>query len=291
MLKYIKFVFLIVLSLLVLKISKIYLNRILFKSIKNNKYEVFKYYKNHEFMLNNNVIQYSSYLIIGDIKIIKIQSIIHVNYNSIKRKEDYFVCIVKSIKNNNTQELNATLVIHLAEPESKQVTCFLKIEKTIDLNELFVAIVRKDAYNDNSVQFKLINFQKPKVVNVLKKKIPKVGLCVQFVYKTPNFIHNWLRMQKDVGIAEIVLYDSTEKRDLHKYIDAYFVEVRPYNVDLNDICRIDRLNFNDNDSLNIFNKNCIDFHNREFSQKYYLRGKHDHMSSNLQQIILFYFYF
>ena len=279
MLKYLKYSFL---TLIFLSISKIIKDSISAKSLKlNDNDDTFKYYNNYDFMLNYNIIQYSSYIMKHE-ENLKIQSIIHTND---KKLSNVFFCIIKSVKLNITIEVPSTSVISFAEPQSKQVTCDYKDAKNMSLNELLIAIVRKDDYGikmtNNSWPKFMINFQKPKIVNVLKNKIHQVALCVQFVYKKTDSFTDWVKIQKDVGIAEIVLHDSTDERDLYKHIDFKFVDIRPYNVGFQDICRTDRLNFiHMRDMLAIFNQACLDFFNNEFKDKYELRGKHDHMSSN-----------
>jgi hypothetical protein len=242
-----------------------------------------KYYENYVFMLNRNVIQYSSYLISDkSINTLKIQSIIHVNYQYISNSTNIFACKIKSIKTNYTAVFRASEVIELAEPESKKITCKIQLMENIDLNELVIAVVRKGDFGDSKPSFPkyMLNFQIPKIINVLKNKIPQVGLCVQFVYNKPEMFESWLKIQNDIGIAEIVLHDSTDDRSLNNYVDSKYVEIRPYNINYTDICRKDLLNFNDQDSLNIYLKTCNIFFDREFADKYALRGKHDHMSSN-----------
>ena len=141
-----------------------------------------KFYENYEFILNNNVLQYSSYILIDKANLIVIvESIIHVNFHRIQHFSgiNIFSCLLKSIKSNRTKTIKHTSEYNLASSESRKIACNFKIDEKEDIYEYLVAIVRDGDFEGQNHTDMLpdfmIKFQKPTIINVESPRLKSVG--------------------------------------------------------------------------------------------------------------------
>jgi hypothetical protein len=255
-----------------------------------------KYGKNNIYIINNNVAQYSTFIVIDQDDMNKIEyrieAYIYLNYRYIERfgPKENFLCMVKFL--DKIKNIEKTIEIESSESDrnSKDIynkrVFFLELNRfddiTVDreylLDNLYVAIIWKNDFNktlkmDDLVKeintlkpnctvvfpYYLIKFQKPDVIKNIQPRSKSVGLCVHYTYEIPKQI----------------IY-SKDKR----------IVVRPYNIHLNDLCH-EKLFFEQFIGIRFpkvvreyLNKACFEFFESRFLQKYELRLFHEKITSN-----------
>ena len=257
-----------------------------------------KFFKNYEWMPNNKVLQYSSYLIVDKRKIeLKLISIIAIDVERIGFIDSSYKCIFKSILKGFIFEKPVTHKITLHHQKSLKIYCsFNKGSLPIKLEDISVAIVKVGDYKkfnfgwsskENELPYEMINYQIPKLISTPEKKIKNVCICVNFVHTLPSMIPEWVELHKKLNVAQMVLYESTENDSLIKLINNYnfnnIVEVRPYS--LNEIETCDMTSFEDfvnKTEGQFYNKTCFEFVSRlKFKLPVWdSRSPHEDMSSN-----------
>ena len=106
-------------------------------------YSNVRFSKNYVWMVNNNVIQYSSYILrkkTNDSNTFSIRTSIVLDSDRLTTdlfKNSTFVCLLKSIKNGKIIEIPATEVITLIHQRSKKVYCSL--DNVFKIENLLVA--------------------------------------------------------------------------------------------------------------------------------------------------------
>ena len=203
-------------------------------------------------MPNNNVFQYSSYIFHSKSKktSVKIKSLIVLN-SELLNKNSTFSCIIKSRKTGKTIEVAATLVITLWRQKGKQVFCDFNYLNLISIDQISIAVVRKEDFSNNvSINkkvfpFDIINYQLPGVIATPDKKIQNVAVCLKFVYNIPTMFYDWLDIQLKLNVTKVVLYDSgTNNGYLEKIFEkkslSWFIETRPIYLDVNLACKIEQ---------------------------------------------------
>jgi hypothetical protein len=261
-----------------------------------------KVFQNFEWMPNNNVIQYSSYVLRN--KSLKnnllVRSIIIVNRERIGDelfKNSKFTCILKSIKKEILIEIPANKIFTLIHNRPKKIYCNFTQFNSISINDVSIAIVRQGDFSKiissnwtitkNILPFSMINFQKPQIVNLPEKKIKNVAICTQFCYNLPSMIPEWIKLHEKLNVSLIILYDSTLDNGLTKLVNENnlnkIVEVRPYFLRINLTCRTDQFEKDKNyDEIEAYNQLCVSFvSNILFDRaRFHTRLIHDDMSSN-----------
>ena len=238
-------------------------NRLIFKNvtIKN----VGLYQTNH-WMFNNRVFQYSSHIFIRNQKPVEIDSIImtseELNQTFV---ENYFRCAVKSVKADVEIYFRITTIFSFKLSNSKRVKCNILNELKFEgIGDILVAIVNTLDFKESAIDFSdiemgkiffklpksMMNYQKPRIINIPDSKIPKIAHCLHYTYNYLDIgiekILKWLEYQKTIGISKIILYNSDHHDILEKSVHAKysqnFVEIRPYHINYNAICDSSRLN-------------------------------------------------
>ena len=203
-----------------------------------------QYYQNREYLINNNLAQYSSYIIVDKNEMNKIayriEALIELKYfNQSDKKEDY-KCVVKT-KDGIIFEMEAYDSVNLYWKNYHRKLYFnLTFES--ELNELVVAIILKkdfdkaldissfldkldnfDANQKVALPYSLIKFQIPTIIRALHPRSQSVSLCVPYVYGTvPPALYTWIRFHLTYGVGEIMIYDGTETKKLTRYLNKYF---------------------------------------------------------------------
>ena len=188
------------------------------RNVTKNLNDDFIYAKNQEFIINNNVAQYSSYIIIdkdeSNNTVNRIEALVKINDYFIKASnKDDFICVLKS--SEILVEINTTEMPKLfREKEVKklifnigtEITRFLKIDIEENLNRLLLAVIFKNDFNKNLemndfnvsndrknsfiLPYSLINFQKPTIIRPIEPRLPSVSYCVHYVYRLPEHLIN-----------------------------------------------------------------------------------------------------
>ena len=241
-----------------------------------------QYTMNNFYIINNNIAQYSSYIIVedGDQKnntIYRIETLVQLNFRQIKNygnKENY-LCLIKSMFDNRIIELN----VH-EFPEmvwwyyNRKIVFSLDLDlfnsdKKIDLNHLVIAVIWKPDYNKTlnlnssiwplhdpnnvALEFKsfilpysLISYQKPTILINKKYRPPTVGFCIHYFFQIPPSLFQWIDYHLNIGIDEMLFYDSTDGRILPKTLKENYPNnekftVASYYISIEDLCNSSNL--------------------------------------------------
>ena len=286
---------------------------------KNGNHEdsrLINYAPNYQYMINNNLAQYSSYVIIDkdsrNKTIYTIEGFVQLNLKYVKKfgtKKD-FLCLVKFLNNiNETIELEVTHWPKFKWDYNRKIICSIKIDKTTDLNNLLVAIIWKNDYKKDlkinkfinslnklkekqvSLPYSLIKFQKPTIIHALQERLPSVSFCVHYTYAIPPQLFNWIDFHLSIGVGEIMLYDSLEDKSLTKSIKEHYgsdkrLTIMPYNISLSDICDDSILfkQYTEQSCPKVLRKflteSCKQFYNDKFRKRFEWRRPQEQLSVN-----------
>jgi hypothetical protein len=203
------------------------------------------YIKNRYYFLNNNIFQYSSYIIIDKDEqnqiTYRIEAIIEHSYLYISdfgSKENY-KCLAKSFQTNQIIEIIELDAIDSVEinlyKENRKLIFSFKLENfksysqdptNFNLYYIVIAIIWKsdfdksldlvnfsnklDKLDNNLVQpYHLIRFQIPTIIKAQNPRLPTVSLCATYTYGTlPPEIYTWIDFNLAIGIKKILIYDG-----------------------------------------------------------------------------------
>ena len=233
------------------------------ESIKQNINAYQKYSKNREMLINNNLIQYSSYLIFDQEeqfsnRICTIEAFVFLNHNKNIKKfggMEKFACVLKLLHDDETEkdvifELEPTDSPKLSFREIKKLICNVNLEVLINdhemnkdkiLKNIVVAVIWKNDFNKNMdatnvsisenistvLPYSLIKYQIPTIIHSTIPRLQNVAFCVHFIYKVHPQIKQWIDWHLEFGVHEIMIYDGVENSHLTKYLkDAYGKEKR-----------------------------------------------------------------
>lgn len=228
------------------------------------------FFNNYNWMPNNNVLQYSSYLFESSNGIIIIKSLITVNRDNIKEEEflksDFF-CSIMSIKTGRYIDVAATNVMNLIHRKTKVVECYFDNKGFLETSDISVAIIRINDFTHlkmsylNNLKYRvlpyfMINYQVPTIKEVNIEKVKNIAICVQFTYNLTTMIKDWVKIHEELNVPRIVLYDSTINDSLINFIRNNnlnkIVQVRPYYFDEHKTCSLDTLNWFTNNEYSNF---------------------------------------
>ena len=235
-----------------------------------------KYSPNNHYMINNNLAQYSSYLIVDE-KNITIEAFVHFNrkqsrYEKFDGKEN-FSCLLKLLPYGDRQDeedvelevfefpkfywnhYNRKLIFKLELMKLKK-DYDEKRDRDLILKHLVVAVIWNHDFNksidmenikilDNSsiiLPFNLIKYQIPSIIYSKIPRLESIAFCVHFVYsldalRTQRFID----LHLSFGVREIRIYDAVENRSLTKYLKNIYgdddrITVMPVDISFQDLC-------------------------------------------------------
>ena len=215
-----------------------------------------KYHKNREFMINNNLIQYSSYLISdqdSNQNKYTIETFVHFNQKYIKKfgDEKNFTCILKLLpygdrKEDIFYEFEADDSPNFYWNENKKIIYNLDLDLLLksqsdykndsDMNlflkNLVVAVIWKYDFDkrlnmnnvsilnnsSNVLPYSLIKYQTPTIIHSNVPRLKTVGFCVHYIYKIHTQMKQWIDLHLSFGIREIMIYDAVGNRSLTKYL-------------------------------------------------------------------------
>ena len=228
-----------------------------FRRVYNsNLNESIFYYFPNKWMINNQIFQYSSYILIKNNKPYHVVSLLMIKI-AVDFKLLELKCLIKSIKTGRIYKFDIVNTVDFVGA-IKQVKCLIDVDME-DLNDLLVAIINNDDFKVESDEDQiskelgksyytlpesLINFQIPTKVFVPNKKFPEIAICVHYSYGIPlNKILKWLQYHHKIGIKKIVLYNlyDLDETKIHEKFDKSFVDIRPYNIDYEALCDSKRL--------------------------------------------------
>ena len=274
------------------------------------------YGENNKFLINNNLAQYSSYIIIDkeyNETRYRIEAFVQFNDNYVKYfgSKENFSCVIKLRREIIEVAANDSPRFYW-ENDNKKLIFNLNSHKfsTNDLNNILVAVIWKHDFNMslNIKSFKnrklkleypvilpysLIKYQKPTIVNTIEPRLKSISFCVHYVYRIPPQFFNWIDLHLSFGVREIIMYDALKNKEVTQLIKNRYgndkrIMVKPYSMTFEDLCSQTVL-FNqfyrNNLSLpktlkSYLLKSCKKFYDLAFHEKYETRSRHEQLTSN-----------
>jgi hypothetical protein len=266
-----------------------------------------KSHPNNFWLVNSNVVQYSSYVIFEPNKTRphRIESLILLNYYNEHRLRIYkhIKCAYLDETRNRVNIVDVDRVVDIVSKDDSgkktlwKIECLLN-EETIqnDGPRLLVAIIDiTDFRHDLSVvngelPFDYMQFQVSDTIAGLAPKQQRIGHCVHMVYLNDtnsldtNITINWLKMQKYIGIDTIRLYAFKIRDDVIDHVkskfDDKFVEFIKYPTTFDDICKWQDENRRKNTVFRYMFDICKKTIERHFSLKGVAYGQHERINTN-----------
>jgi hypothetical protein len=162
-----------------------------------------------------------------------------------------------------------------------------------------IAVILETDYTDDDVgtmqpankfSYRMINFQKPMHIVRKSEKKKAIAQCVHFSYSITEkgliSIIKWLGLQKRIGIDKIVIYDSNGDnlfRQINAQFDGYFVEIRPYHIQKDDMCHLHKRDNMTSEHLQAAYDQCLKLYYKHFSSPVAVsvnRWKHQAITAN-----------
>ena len=248
---------------------------------------------NMKFVINNNLAQYSSYLIIDQDEksgkeIYKVEALVHFQYKYVKdfSGKENFICVLKLLsygdrKEELVYELEAFDSPKFYFNENKKLIYNLDLNLFKSLNasdpyfllqHIIVAIIWKFDFNKsldinnflilndslNILPYSLIKFQIPTIIQSRIPRLKTVGFCVHYIYKIQPQVKQWIDLHLLFGVKEIMIYDAVENRSLTRFVKNIYkdddrITVNAFDISLNDLCN-ETILFDQFEGLNISRK-------------------------------------
>lgn len=257
-----------------------YLNKNV-ESIEENYMNGEEYNLNRVWTINNNIIQYSSYIIVeeGKQRIEVIMKTTIKNEKLLVNKTDFKLMVKSMTKNEIIAEIEVDEAYNIYGYSKKIVVNLNESIKIDNVEDLALAVVLKREFRKNLkdivmqtndsfyvFDYKMIKFQIPSILYSIEPRIKGVASCVQYVYQVPNSISNWIDMQNKFGVKEIALYDATPNNSLTKLIESKnygsLINVKPYYMSKSQICNFKNVHHNADAAL-MAEKLCNKFYDDE----------------------------
>jgi hypothetical protein len=289
-------------------------------SLNQARLRYLEFISNKEYLINNNLAQFSSYIIIDGKRetMYRIEALVQFNFKYIKDfgPKNNFKCVLKLVqyKNGNLSEevleiestespkfywkLNKKLIFNLNPTQFKTYTSHF------DLKKILVAIIWVNDYDSklDKINFDLenvtfpvvlpysfIKFQKPTIIKTLDQRLPSVSFCVHYSYAIPSQLTNWINYHLSFGVREIMIYDGMENNNLTKYLKSNYnnddrITIIPYKISLTDLCNesvlLKQLENIQPLAKKLLLKLCNEFYEHEFLDRINWRGKHEQLTAN-----------
>jgi hypothetical protein len=277
-----------------------------------------KYAINNHYVINNNLAQYSAYLIV-DQNNVTIEAFVHFNrkfmdYEHFGRKEN-FTCVLK-LKTweekedfieleavdspkfywNKNKKLIFNLDFKLLKSDYDEIT-----DGDLILKNIVVAIIWKFDYNKflNSVTvvnnqrivlpYSLINYQIPSIIYSKIPRLKTVASCVHFTYSLVPYLKQFIDLHLSLGIREIRIYDGIDNKTLTKYLRGIYgdddrITVMPFQISFTNLCDesvlFKQFKEIENELKEYLKNSCKFLYETEFQNKYSTRSDHEQLSSN-----------
>jgi hypothetical protein len=235
----------------------------------------FKFFPNHMWMFNYNVMQYSAYIIQNNTDrwlecMVKIRNSDYDESFVDNSKTSLFVGLVKILSTMQTVEMKILKMYSTWGVKAHKVYLAYD-EKLFGESEIAVAFVQRQGFNtliDNTYSSPgfqdIINFQRPDDVSVHEPRLPALGHCIKQIYTQTELLKSFLDMQKSFGLKEIILHDATQSGFVWNLVAANkqlydFVTVRPYDFNETEICENPRIIIGNESLINAYRSECRQF--------------------------------
>ena len=277
--------------------------------VKTNSIGDSIYVLNHNYIINNNIAQYSSYLLENNEGIqaeifIQYQLKYKINYENIN---DY-ICLVKlvNLKKEETIEIKPSYSPRFYWEINKKLIFKFKRENfeiKFNLKDIHLAVIRVDDYDRNLeynefmdkidllnftkpivLPYFLINFQIPTILKIFEPRLESISYCVHYTYSiSKENLKYWIDTHLSFDVKEILFYDATDGELLTSYLNTLNDErlsVLPYRIEFDNFCKYVTRNQYPKNLNNFLLKLCKMFHQYGFKEKVKWRAKHDQLTSN-----------
>jgi hypothetical protein len=201
---------------------------------KSNEYLI----KNPSWFYNDDSTgQYSTYLIRNGNKT-WIESMVYIVHERFDIRE--YMCRIKVLSTNEIIDMRPNDMFSAYYAPIKKVIVHINDDRLIN-SQLAIAILRINKETNNFTQT-FVNYQMPDLIDVIEPRRKTVGQCIPFVRKFKDVHKVYFQMQRDFGIAEIIVHDASPDQALTKYMEDAkdklpFVTLRPYELNASLICQ------------------------------------------------------
>ncbi len=197
---------------------------------------------NFSWVVNDNVAQYSSYIISNSTHI-WIESIFLIwDYEWNNPKE--FICLVK-LNGSEVVQLIPSIILKLGSPVCRKAVVELDKDFKNIILATRISIVILYSFTKAS-NLSNISYQVPDVIVVREPRLKRVGHCTKYLTEwAVDYLDFFLSMLERIDIAEIILHDGTENEIFikdHKLHSKFeFVTYRPlYGKNVSSFCLNDK---------------------------------------------------
>ena len=248
-------------------------------------------YKNHRWIYNNHIMQYSSYFIKKSNNLALIEGLVFVDDKTVNAiTVDKFKCAIQQNNGSNLIYINATEIYKLVYQYILKVVC--KYEDFYNKSSISVAIIYNGDYEKlprslNVYPHEMINFQNADLVVEQLPRKTAVGVCLNYVSNVYDGILSWIEIHKDFKVDKIIMHDGSSKHSLKDLVyskfSSEFVEIRMYNFEFNDICNTVEIKYFKKKYSKYFSfyyKNCKRFYSSKFGGFRPDLGAHNHLTVN-----------
>lgn len=208
-------------------------------------YKYNNYFKSNNFIVNGKVTQYSSILYVkSNSKYIQLETLNYIrDYRSNQLK-----CLLNDGQSYYLVPISNILSISLMQTKYNvnqlyKISC--KLEKQIEnLNQLSIALIDKQDFEEKKNQTKYVLFQKPIILKLNDTKKKNIVNCVHSIYNLSSSkkskLINWLKFMKKTGYDKVVLYFVDNHNDFFKILGqkfGLFIQIYGHNITENEICK------------------------------------------------------
>ena len=223
-----------------------------------------KDFPNYFWTFNNNILQYSSYILIENasnssisstlkLNTFFIESLFLLNYKKIgNQTKDDFICFIRTISTQDIIKLMPVELFKLVHNVNTKIRCLYNSSNSINPNDIAIAIIRKADYAEQMstdeklevLPYSQMNFQIPDKIQIIEPRIKSVALCVQYLHAVPIQGYNeWIKIHKNLGYSKIFFYDATRYQNVSESVfDKDFVEIKPFVTNKTLICNHEKFN-------------------------------------------------
>ena len=280
--------------------------------IISNAYEFFTYHRrkfdfvlsSNEWIFNCNISQYSSIVHESLIdnnrsKLFTFESTIFsdlpahlLNNNQLKKN---LICVILTDRNETVYtNLSNFLSISLMPISIWKKSQFYRVECELNVNLNANISVFKMAVVDNRYlvdTIEMLHMQTPIYVNTSIPKAKSVASCVHMLRniteKRVDYILDWIKIQKNIGVAKIRIYLMEKNELLLRKIGMSYkslVDIINYKTEMSELCRVQLKNKIQNPNSSLFARlydNCVSSFEKHFNlTDIMVLNSHERLQSN-----------
>ena len=255
--------------------------------------------ENRNWIVNNNILQYSAYSIFT-LNSINFDVLLIFNRNSVYDL-DRLRCIIRDESYNNLISLTTTQFIEILEPSLFKVRCEFHNYKEYNIQPMMglqVAVIYESDFNFNENQdinenlnagklpYTTLTFHTAKSIDSTSSKLQAITHCTHMLHgieriksnQTIKF-ENWINIQKKIGIHNIQFYVYKINNEVINYISNTFGNFVQHPTSYESICGWSRDRANRNSKLYYtLHQICNSTYEKYFSN--FLSGYHDRICMN-----------